>query len=70
MIMQGIGATEAANPVGELFSDERLRKVLAKSGEIGLQEVLGDHMAPYASAGADDITLTVIEYRGCDTSAF
>ena len=69
--MQGIGATDAANPAGELFSDERLRKVLAKSGEIGLQEVLGDHMAPLdASAGADDITLTAIEYRGCDTPAF
>jgi sigma-B regulation protein RsbU (phosphoserine phosphatase) len=63
------GVTEAANPAGELFSAERLRNVLATSGAIGLQEVLGGLMATleaYAGAmdQADDITIMAIEYRG------
>jgi sigma-B regulation protein RsbU (phosphoserine phosphatase) len=63
------GITETSNPAGELYSGERLRNVLAKSGTIGLQEVLGELMTTlkvYAGAldQADDITIMAIEYRG------
>lgn len=63
------GVTEATNADGELFSAARLRNLLAKSGEIDLEEMLEGVIAAIgAHAGAmdqaDDSTMLVIEFRG------
>lgn len=62
------GVTEANNPSGELFGDDRLLESLNKNATLPLDQLLGGVKASMDafSAGAeqfDDITMMVVEVR-------
>lgn len=62
------GVTEANNPSGELFGDDRLLESLNKNATLPLDQLLGGVKASMDafSAGAeqfDDITMMVLEVR-------
>lgn len=69
LVMYSDGVTEAANPEGEFFGDERLREVIksfrGESAQQLLETVLTavrQFTAGYAQA--DDITVVVVQYFG------
>jgi sigma-B regulation protein RsbU (phosphoserine phosphatase) len=63
------GFTEAANPEGEFFGEQRLREVLKQDVSGGLEQLLANIQAgvrefTQGAAQSDDMTLLTIHYRG------
>lgn len=63
------GITEAVNPLGELYGEERLRLAMEQAAHQGLEEMnhsIRNDIVLYAEGApqADDITMIAIRYKG------
>jgi sigma-B regulation protein RsbU (phosphoserine phosphatase) len=68
------GLTEALDPAGQLFSDERLEELLRRTRVTGPRQLLGlvvDEVSRFAAGApqADDITGLVLRYEGTPSRA-
>jgi sigma-B regulation protein RsbU (phosphoserine phosphatase) len=69
VLMNTDGVTDALNPVGEMFQEERLLDYLQQVNEVCAEEIvlgLVDVVAAYSSGAAqwDDITILALRYNG------
>jgi sigma-B regulation protein RsbU (phosphoserine phosphatase) len=69
LVMYSDGVTEAVNPDGDMFGDERLRETLKKFSGDSAQELLETILAAVRNftagfAQADDITVVTLHYAG------
>lgn len=69
LVMYSDGVTEAANPAGELYGEDRLREVLKAFHGAEAQQLLDEILVAVRAftsgyAQADDITVVVLQYFG------
>jgi sigma-B regulation protein RsbU (phosphoserine phosphatase) len=63
------GVTEARNPDGEMFGDERLCDIVGRCASLPVEEMtkaIADELAGFGAGAplADDVTIMVLRYRG------